>query len=377
MPKSVRLTREELYELVWTTPMQKLALQFGLSDRGLAKACARLGIAVPGRGYWARHAIGTAPARPPLRPTRDGEVRELWLDAHDPDEQAAEAARRDARREPPPVEVRPTLGRAHPAVHALDRALRQSRRDPGGMLAVPGEHGAVVRVTVVCRDRALRCLDALARALEQRETRVECAPGRDGAACRFEASRDGESCRISLVEKLRRIDHRPTGKHSLFEPKYDYVPSGKFTMSIASRTWSVPSRKWSDGATLLEDRLGEVVVAVEDELQQLRRRRLEEAARRLAEVEESRRREEAERRAKYEALLVEDLRGMATRWSEARGVRAFLEAYEGAMKDRGADVGSWIGWARRWIERHDPLVDLDKVAKDVEPWSGDPGWFER
>jgi hypothetical protein len=50
----VMLTREELYEKVWTTPMQKLAVEFGLSDRGLAKLCGRHQVPVPPRGYWAR-----------------------------------------------------------------------------------------------------------------------------------------------------------------------------------------------------------------------------------------------------------------------------------------------------------------------------------
>lgn len=49
-----QLTRTELYELVWSEPMTKLAKRFGISDVGLAKACRRAGIPVPERGYWAK-----------------------------------------------------------------------------------------------------------------------------------------------------------------------------------------------------------------------------------------------------------------------------------------------------------------------------------
>jgi len=35
------LTRQELYDFVWSTPMTKLAKDFGLSDVGLAKICER------------------------------------------------------------------------------------------------------------------------------------------------------------------------------------------------------------------------------------------------------------------------------------------------------------------------------------------------
>ena len=57
----INLTRAELYERVWSTPMQKLAKEFGLSDVGLAKLCRRDEIPLPGRGYWARIQFGQHP----------------------------------------------------------------------------------------------------------------------------------------------------------------------------------------------------------------------------------------------------------------------------------------------------------------------------
>jgi hypothetical protein len=48
------LSRDDLYELVWSKPMIELAKDFGLSDVALAKRCRKLGVPVPGRGYWAR-----------------------------------------------------------------------------------------------------------------------------------------------------------------------------------------------------------------------------------------------------------------------------------------------------------------------------------
>ena len=53
-PEKISLTRQELHDKVWMTPMQKLAMQFGLSDVGLAKLCRRHEIPLRGRGYWAR-----------------------------------------------------------------------------------------------------------------------------------------------------------------------------------------------------------------------------------------------------------------------------------------------------------------------------------
>ena len=62
----LRLTREALYERVWAAPVEKLAKSWGLSGRGLAKACMRAGVPVPPRGYWARVQNGQRPRRTPL-----------------------------------------------------------------------------------------------------------------------------------------------------------------------------------------------------------------------------------------------------------------------------------------------------------------------
>src|SRR5438132_6961131 len=63
-----KFTREELYDVVWSESMSKLARRLGLSDRGLAKACARANVPVPGRGYWAKLRHGKRVHRPPLPP---------------------------------------------------------------------------------------------------------------------------------------------------------------------------------------------------------------------------------------------------------------------------------------------------------------------
>ena len=69
------LSREDLYELAWSKPISELSKDFGISDVALAKRCRRLGIPLPGRGYWARVEAGQKPYRPKL-PKRQPE----WYD---------------------------------------------------------------------------------------------------------------------------------------------------------------------------------------------------------------------------------------------------------------------------------------------------------
>jgi hypothetical protein len=62
----VSLSREDLYERVWSEPVERLAKTWGLSGRGLAKLCARMGVPVPPRGYWAKLQNGQHVTRTPL-----------------------------------------------------------------------------------------------------------------------------------------------------------------------------------------------------------------------------------------------------------------------------------------------------------------------
>jgi hypothetical protein len=62
-----QLTREELYELVWSKPMRDAAATIPMSDVGLKKTCRRHNVPVPPRGYWNKFRAGhRMPPEPPL-----------------------------------------------------------------------------------------------------------------------------------------------------------------------------------------------------------------------------------------------------------------------------------------------------------------------
>ena len=82
--RELRFDRPALFERVWTVPVETLAKEWGLSGRGLAKACRRLRIPVPPRGYWARVAAGQKPGRPRLPSLPPGQAEEVVIRAPRP-----------------------------------------------------------------------------------------------------------------------------------------------------------------------------------------------------------------------------------------------------------------------------------------------------
>lgn len=66
---SVRLTRQQLYRWLWTTPAERIAEVIGISGSTLAKTCRRYDVPTPARGYWRKLQTGqSVPATPLLNP---------------------------------------------------------------------------------------------------------------------------------------------------------------------------------------------------------------------------------------------------------------------------------------------------------------------
>jgi hypothetical protein len=74
------VTREALYEEVWSEPMIKVAARYKVSSSYLARICGQLNVPRPQRGYWAKLAVGIESKRPPLPEARPGDLMEWRRD---------------------------------------------------------------------------------------------------------------------------------------------------------------------------------------------------------------------------------------------------------------------------------------------------------
>ncbi|EAS0546181.1 hypothetical protein EX404_15165 [Salmonella enterica] len=68
------LDRESLFNLVWREPAERIAAQYGISTKLLAKRCTEMRIPRPLAGYWKALAKGTAPAVPALPDLEKGKA---------------------------------------------------------------------------------------------------------------------------------------------------------------------------------------------------------------------------------------------------------------------------------------------------------------
>src|SRR6478609_3060250 len=61
-----KLSRQELFDLVWTEPILTLSKKFDISDVGLRKICSRFNIPTPKSGHWQRVRAKKMVTRPDL-----------------------------------------------------------------------------------------------------------------------------------------------------------------------------------------------------------------------------------------------------------------------------------------------------------------------
>ncbi|MHC2566351.1 hypothetical protein [Bradyrhizobium liaoningense] len=129
-----RVTREELYEMVWEKPLIWLAAEFGITGNGLAKVCDRLDVPYPPRGYWAKKEAGKPVVTLKLPPRRDGIPSAADIHPTPPkpvpspaEEQAAEAAADRIR----DIAVPESNDQLHPCVQAwiAGHKKRQKERE--------------------------------------------------------------------------------------------------------------------------------------------------------------------------------------------------------------------------------------------------------
>ncbi|MGH6780948.1 MAG: TetR/AcrR family transcriptional regulator, partial [Sphingomonadaceae bacterium] len=97
--RELSLSREELYELVWSKPLFAAAAEYGLTGNALAKICDRLLVPYPTRGHWQKVHAGKFQQMPPLPPAPEpGDERVVFSKeraaSRRPRQRLSEAARR-------------------------------------------------------------------------------------------------------------------------------------------------------------------------------------------------------------------------------------------------------------------------------------------
>lgn len=367
------LTRQELYELVWSEPMRTLAKRYGISDVALAKTCRKHRIPRPWRGYWQRKRHGKSVRRTPLKALKPEEKDKLGTVTLAPrrrrkpaKEETGLAADQKRYEKEHPIEVPEFILRLHPLVREIQEHCRDSEGTRSSRWGRRQAKGAAVDVGPDSLPRALRILDTLIRSLEERGFPV-AVDGEDDEL-RIFVTTNGTRLGVRLEERRKQVEiPLSASDRALFglyswrtEPRKELQYTGELALKIVE-SWADGVRKtWADGKKQrVEKCLNAFVVGLvraaetkkraKAEWEEKERRREEERLRWLE--EEARRREEARRGERLERE--------AAAWAKAEQVRAYMRAVRERAERDGeiqaeSELARWLVWAEDYAERMDP-----------------------
>jgi hypothetical protein len=377
------LTREELYDLVWTDPVRTVAGRFGVSDVWVKKVCLRADVPVPERGYWAKLQAGKPVVKAKLPLREPGQSDRIVVGAQvssswrwDPEAELAEPLP-SAPTFPEPMEavaarVAKRVGKVRNIRHLAqpcgqvrklldqdERRREEQRKSSYAFLwDAPLFESPFER-------RRLRLLNSLCFGLAGAGAKLQIR-GKEGR----ELTADVADQFVALT-----LDHpsaRPDvhGRH-----KTRAGPSDTLRMQIGSAPEAEAYRAvWQDDEVKLESQLTEIVCAIvvaaeaqhrADRLRHhayLLQRRIENEAeverRRLEAETKARERRQAEEKARRDLLF-----GQAHAWRTANDIRGFVaDVLTCPSHEQFHDLQAWAKWALAEADAIDPVRGGSLVA---------------
>jgi hypothetical protein len=274
MPEQ-ELTRRAMYDLVWSRPMTKVAEDLGISDVALKKICDKHRVPTPSRGYWAKKAAGKPTKQIPFHNTADPQHEHIVahgvLQNLAPEVREVLSKERERRRTQPKVplpaepEPKAPVDDVHPAIAATAKALRKAKPSEDEAVRAHGQGHCGIEVGVATVERGIAVLDAIARALDAHELKLEPL----GNCMRVAVPPD--SLTFSVVERIEKHNHVPTMEelaaeerrlkkkehdprvgiwsfgHERAYPEIDYIRTGELSIRIKDEYVRGLRRNWADG----------------------------------------------------------------------------------------------------------------------------------
>lgn len=352
----ITLTRDQLYDLIWSKPTSALAKEFGLSDNGLRKICKNHNIPLPYMGYWSKIRYGK-PVRKVKLPTKFDGKDEIIINRSTELTESNQKEISTATILIKEIESKYKNLLQVPARLTNPDALIVKARDAltinkkyyskNGLIR-PHSGYITINVAPINIPRALRFMDSLIKLLKARGYEIIM----DHDESRVEVL--GEQLVIRLQEKLR----FETIKEGLYDRETrNYYPTGIFML----RTWKTfhwHQRVWTDGKVLIEDQLAKILVGIELLAEKERKERLE--IEEFWRVQKEKERIERERhdREELDGANFKKLLAQSKLWKQSQVLNEFISAIESKLiadcelTDKSRE---WLGWAKEKAEKFNPL----------------------
>jgi hypothetical protein len=358
------LSREELYNLVWTKPLTTLAKEFAYSDNGLRKICIKHNIPLPKSGYWSKVKFNKKVKKEKLSKIDNPAQIKLYLrqegqeSINHPNSERAKLKNEIGNNKELPLIVPDKLSKPDELIIKAREDLKGKEPSTWGtseglLSTSPGIINLQVSKSNI--SRALRFMDAFIKLIKKRGHSIKVS---DGTIVII----NEENLKIKIREYVKRKEINDNGwKRS------GYKPSGELSFRIET----YPEKIWRDGKkSQIEEKLTSILITLELKAKQNKERRLEHEAwqRNFRKQEEIKKALQEKKDKELEGF--ESLFHTATRWHKSQYIRNYIEEFKDyAIKSNSLDEEKkeWIEWAKEKADWYDPFIEKEvKLLEDVD-----------
>jgi hypothetical protein len=384
-------TREEFYELVWSTPLTHLAKEFAISDVALHKICRKHDIPNPPLGWWAKKAAGKKVKQTPLPRAKAGSADRVTIASANLSREAAALV--DVREQARILASEGDDNQAAPPHPVIERTLAWLRKaKPSDIGIVAADKPGLIKCEVSSSsiDRLAIALPRIVRAASFQGFELDAGEG----LAKFRS--ETEIVGFSITESIRREKHVLTdaerAKEEAWErkrdraarrnswddvffdrprfPEWDYHPTGQLSFEFEQVyvfQGSAPRRSFRDAKVQrLENMASDIAVG----LAVLAAAKTEDRLRREGEqqrIEEERRRRELAARIKH----VEDRRaaGLAEVLSELdeldRLRRLIAMLTEKIPAEQSPRLSAFLAWTREHLAQREARLSPQAIEDQL------------
>lgn len=359
------LPREELYQLVWSKPVSRLAIELNIKAHRLTRFCDELLIPRPSSRYWALLKMGRSVDREPL-PELDA-TAQAEVDAFRKQFFESLSSPSDPHSQVQPVQPQTTTivkerpARLHELVQTTRDHLRKKNRGHDGVLAVDKSCCLDMRVTWDSVERALNIFDLLLKHWESLGGTASICRQNNSSSFVTEFELNGDRAPIELFETVRRVTIEKKTAYGWTTREYRYEPTGKLTLHVGGYAENRRS-SWSDGKRQrLEDLVDSFTRGIIVIQEFNRARRLDEECVKRQESALAAVRKVAHDREQQQNNWREELLASIKQWREAESIREDLRILQGKLDSgvlRPSDeqgFAEWKKWVLSYVNKIDPF----------------------
>lgn len=379
------LTRQQLYDLVWSKPTRTLAAELGISDSMIGKLCKKHNVPKPPLGYWSRLSNGYQDKKTPLPNSKDPQLESIQINPDNkdvlqtdfPEEIMGLLSFEDKPQNK--ITIPERLNKTHPIISAAKKSMLADKYSYDGLLQ-SGRDEMHFCISKEHLDRAVKLLATLVNAFEVRGFKFskenDVSPNMQLPTVEI----IGQKVQFRIQERMKKtiIHSLDQVKDKYLKTRYSYnfksgeaylLPSGELYFQIDSFTQLRCQKAWTSRPhNTLEDQLNDIMkgLIIAAYGKKLHHDRLAAEHKKYADQMEQRYRAEALEKAKKDRMNA--LRALAKEQTEHQQISNLKEQLENKLRQdpTSQELDQALKWANEYLAEPDPLTSfLNKIIKPL------------